>query len=112
MIHRKALIALFFLVIYIGLTPYVVPASSPKDGVYTGHDEIIDVAVTFKDAKITKITVLEHRYGAKEYDDKIQPLILEIIEKQSTKVDAVTGASLSSAALKNAVKQAIKRASE
>ena len=112
MIKKKALIALFFLLIYVGQISYVVPASKPKDGTYTGHNDIIDVAVTFKDAKIIKIQVLEHRYGAEEYDGKIKPLIHEIIEKQSTKVDAITGATISSEALKNAVNEAIKRASE
>lgn len=82
-----------------------------KDGVYEttadGHEGKIKVATTVQDGKLAKIEVLE----SMESDDIGKPameiLRTKIVEKQTLSVDAVTGATFSSNALKEAVKLAI-----
>ena len=82
------------------------------DGTYEAESSngMITVAVTIENNKIIAIEILEHLGGGKNYEDMIQPLIGNIIEKQSTQVHAITGATVSSNALKEAVNNAIKKA--
>ncbi len=85
-----------------------------KDGVYEGRSfkfpgQMI-VSVTIKGGKITGIKIIRHP-APKKHNNLMQLLIEKIIEKQSTKVDAVTTATISSNALKKAVDNAIEKAS-
>ena len=84
-----------------------------RDGVYEGSDKTLlgkaIVKVTIKDGKIVDIAVLERFcswLGAKAYRE----LPSRIVEKQTPDVDAVTGATHSSSNIKNAVKEALRKA--
>jgi len=81
------------------------------DGVYEASNSMLDVAVTIEEGKITDIEILEHRGGGQNYEEMVSSLIDTVIEEQSTQVDAVTGATVSSDALKDAINQALKEAS-
>ena len=94
------------------LTGGKVTQKTLKDGVYQGefggfYNKAV-VKVTIQNNKITHIDVLKST-GLK--GGKILPVLPErIIEQQSTKVDAVTGATHSSNVLMNAVENAIRKA--
>lgn len=82
-----------------------------KDGTYEGTVSFVKVNVTVKDNKITGIEIIEHGGGGKEYTDEVKPLVDDILTKQSTDVDAITGATASSENLKKAVRDALEKAS-
>lgn len=82
-----------------------------KDGRYISEAPMLKVAVTIKDGVISEIEILEHK-GGKGYDKMVEPLIEKILMCQSTDIDAVTGATMSSEALKKAVDDALRRARE
>ena len=77
------------------------------DGVYTASSSFVTVAVTVKDGKMTKIEIVKHGGGGEKYANMVRPLLQEMIEKQSTEVDSVTGATVSSENLKKAVEDAV-----
>ena len=82
-----------------------------QDGKYTvevvGHEGLITVSTMFVDGKITKVTVPANNetVGVGTYAVKYMPA--RIVESQSVNCDGVTGASVSSAAIKQGVAQAI-----
>ncbi len=82
------------------------------DGVYEGNfkgglNKAL-VKVTIKDKKIADVQIIEHKTGRGK---KAEPIIPKsIVEKQSTKVDAVSGATNSSHVIMNAVQKAIEKA--
>lgn len=84
-----------------------------KDGTYygtgNGYRGTIKVAVTVKDGKITDISVVQSS-DDEAFFGKAKALLTRIIEKQSTNVDTVSGATYSSAGLINAVRNALKEA--
>jgi len=84
-----------------------------KDGAYEGKafkfPGWMKVEVSIKNGKMTGIKIMK-QMAIKKYWDMLQPLIDEIIKKQSTKVDAITGATMSSNALKKAVADALYKA--
>lgn len=86
-----------------------------KDGVYKGASfkfpGKMEVDVTIKDGKLSDIKLIEHK-AMKKYTEAIKPLIERIIKKGSTQVDGVTGATISSNALKKAVEEALAKAKE
>lgn len=79
-----------------------------KDGEYLGNYEIFPVKVSVKttvlNGKITQIELLEHFNGKGAPAEKI---VDDIIEKQSLQVDAVSGATVSSVAIKKAVEDSL-----
>ena len=87
-----------------------IEAMQLADGVYEGSNSMMDVSVTIEEGQITDIKILEHRGGGKQYEEMILPMLDLMIEKQSTDVDAVTGATTSSKALKLAVEEALEKA--
>ena len=91
-------------------------AEAYTPGTYTAKatgfnpDVPVEVQVTFDAEKITDITILNHNdqpFGPQAFP-KVIP---EIIAKQSTEVDGMTGATMSSNALKAAVNDCIAQAS-
>jgi uncharacterized protein with FMN-binding domain len=83
-----------------------------KDGTFEGtargHNAPLKVKVTIKDGKIKEIIVLEHKETPGISDAAFKQVIPAMIEKQSVEVDAVAGASVTSKALMEAVKNALK----
>lgn len=79
-----------------------------KDGEYLGNYEIFPVKVSVKtwvkNGEITQIDLLEQFNGKGAPAEKI---VDDIIEKQSLQVDAVSGATVSSVAIKKAVEDSL-----
>ena len=84
-------------------------------GTYTatvqGHNALVTVEVTFSEDAITDIKTVES-YETVDVSDKAlyTKLPQEIIEHQSVNVDSITGATISSAAMKSAVLDCVKQA--
>jgi uncharacterized protein with FMN-binding domain len=91
----------------------VVENSTYKDGTYTGTGTgfggELEVKVTVKNGKITKITVVSTK-DDKQFFDKAKTLLDQIVKKQSTNIDTVSGATYSSAGLIEAVRNALSKA--
>ncbi len=85
-----------------------VDLQNTPDGIYTGSCEAVfvtaEVEVTVKDHKITAINLLKHRNGRGEMAEIIPA---KIIENQTLKVDAVTGATSSSKVIIKAIENAL-----
>jgi uncharacterized protein with FMN-binding domain len=78
------------------------------EGSYRGGPNKASVQVIIKDNNIVNIVILQHqawRGGMAE-----APIVERIIASQSTKVDAVSGATNSSRVIMNAVQNAIEKA--
>ena len=90
------------------LTIEEIDLSNVKDGEYLGNYEIFPVKVsvktTVKNGEITQIELLEHFNGRGPPAEKITDYI---IEKQSLQIDAVSGATVSSIAIKKAVEDSL-----
>lgn len=95
------------------------------EGAFKGMNDDIKVEVTLKDKSIESIEVVEHSETPgiggelKDIDGNIKEVGLkipvvdipkEIVEKQSLKVDNITGATASSVAVKKAVEKALEEA--
>ena len=81
-----------------------------KDGVYsgtgTGYSGELSVEVTVNSGKITDIEITKTS-DDKAYLEKAMNLVDEIIDKQSTDLDAVSGATYSSDGILEAVENAL-----
>ena len=75
----------------------------------TGYRGNITVAVTIKDKQITSIEILSAS-DDEPFFGRAKGLIDQIIKKQSTKVDTISGATFSSTGIKEAVAQALEEA--
>jgi uncharacterized protein with FMN-binding domain len=78
------------------------------EGSYRGGPNSVLVQVTIKNSNIVHIKILQHlawRGGIAE-----APIVARIIASQSTRVDAVSGATNSSRVIMNAVQDAIEKA--
>lgn len=91
----------------------VTEKSGYKDGTYygtgIGFNGVVKVKVIVRGGRITDITVTESQDGT-EYIKAASALLKNIIKKQSTNVDTVSGATYSSAGLIEAVRDALKDA--
>ncbi len=83
----------------------------PADGVYEGSANgmggAVKVTVTVSGGKITVVEVGEHNETAGISDPAIEQIPAKIVEAQSADVDAVAGATVTSEAIKEAVKAAL-----
>lgn len=79
------------------------------DGVYVGETNTglvaVKVQVTVAGGKITSVEILEHKNGLGK---KAESITAAIVTANDYAVDAVSGATLSSAAIKSAVSKALK----
>ena len=86
------------------------PDHGYADGTFTGkgfgYKSTIEVAVTVKDGKIETLEIVSQDDDAK-YFSKAKALLPEVIDKQTTKVDTVTGATFSSMGILDAVDDAL-----
>ena len=78
-----------------------------KDGVYEGKHFYVTVAVTIARGKIADIKILYHGNGGKKYEYMVEPLLGDMVRKQTTEVDVVTGATWSCQNLSQAVLKAL-----
>lgn len=83
--------------------------SRVQDGTYTGYYDMLlvnaMVRATVKDGKLVKLDLLEHRYNR---NFNWEPVIKQILEKQSLEVDGVSGATYSSKSIIKATERALK----
>ncbi|MGI6249565.1 MAG: FMN-binding protein [Acutalibacteraceae bacterium] len=90
------------------LTVEEIDFSQMEDGEYLGNYEIFPVKVSVKtkiqDGKIVQIEFLEHFNGRGVLAEKI---VNRIIKKQSLQVDVISGATVSSVAIKKAVEDSL-----
>jgi urocanate reductase len=88
--------------------------TSLTDGTYTGtaagHNGKINVEVTVEEGKLNTIRVLAEDETAGIGDLAIQTLVEKMNQSQSTQVDLVSAATISSAGVINAVRNALKEA--
>lgn len=83
-------------------------ADGVYEGVHTAGPNKAVVKVRIQEEKIVEIEIVKHRAWKGKKAESIIPM--RIIERQSTKVDAVTGATNSSRVIMNAVQKAIEKA--
>ena len=90
-------------------------ADGYKDGTYTGaangYHGLVTVQVTITDGKIAAVNVLSHS-DTDSYFFKAKKLIKKIIKNQTPDVDTISGATLSSNGIINAVKKALQAAAK
>lgn len=84
--------------------------SKVEDGTYEGHSElgpvIVDVKVTVKKGKIEEIEIVNHQNGLGQSANVI---VDEMVDKNTYDVDAVSGATVSSEIIMNAVNNALQK---
>lgn len=82
-----------------------------KDGVYEGaapgYKSDIKVKVTVQDGRITAVEVVSIEDTPEVYPDAVKHIPPRVVDKQHWKVDAVSGATLSSKGIMEAVRAAI-----
>lgn len=87
-----------------------VDVSTVKDGTYSGECDAglvkVKVKVTVKDKKIDNIELIEHQCGTGKPAEKMIP---EIEKQNTTEVDCVSGATMSSKTIKAAINNALKQ---
>ena len=87
-----------------------VDISQVADGIYMGESETelvkVAVNVTVKDGKIENIDIFKHECGKGKPAERI---IESIIQKNNVEVDAVSGATVSSRVIQDAVRTALRK---
>lgn len=80
-----------------------------EDGIFEGHSELdlvkVDVKVLVKNHKLIKVELLRHECGLGHPADVI---VDKMVEQNTWDVDAVSGATVSSGVIKNAVNRALR----
>ncbi len=118
--QRKALIAAVTLIVVLAIVFAVHLLKTPpyadyKDGVYIGEAQGIrkhlKVQVALEGGYITQVEVVEHyEKGSDYYATPIIEIPAEIIRTQSPDVDAISGATLTSNGIMDAVRNALEQA--
>ena len=105
---KNAILAVLFVI----LIPAISNAGNDTyvDGVYEGECSFVKVRVAIKDGNISDVKILRHGGGGEKYADMINPLTDKVVQEQSTNIDAITGATVSSKNFKKAVDNALKKA--
>ncbi len=108
----SSLLSVMLAIVLACLMPLMALADAmPADGVYEGSANgmggAVKVTVTVSGGKITAVEVGEHNETAGISDPAIEQIPAKIVEAQSTDVDAVAGATVTSEAIKEAVKAAL-----
>lgn len=108
----KTMAALAVAALFSGSLAAATPAL--KDGTYTGtgsgRNGEITVELTVRAGKLATVNVVRHGETAGISDAALARVPAEIVAQQSTAVDAVTGATMTSEGIKAAVADAIRRA--
>lgn len=85
-----------------------IDVSKVEDGIYDGHSElgpvIVDVKVTVKKGKIIEVEIVKHQNGLGQSANVI---VNEMLDKNTYEVDAISGATVSSEVIINAVNDAL-----
>ena len=109
--NKKGISVLLTMALAMATPLYAMAEAIPANGVYEGSANgmggAVKVAVTVEDGKISGVEVLEHKETAGISDPAIEQIPQAIVEAQSTDVEAVTGATVTSDAIKEAVAAAL-----
>ena len=109
--NKKGISVLLTMALAMATPLYAMAEAIPANGVYEGSANgmggALKVAVTVEDGKISGVEVLEHKETAGISDSAIEKIPQAIVEAQSTDVEAVTGATVTSDAIKEAVAAAL-----
>ncbi len=109
--NKKGISVLLTMALAMATPLYALAEAIPANGVYEGSANgmggAVKVAVTVEDGKISGVEVLEHKETAGISDPAIEQIPQAIVEAQSTDVEAVTGATVTSEAIKEAVAAAL-----
>ena len=88
-----------------------IDVSHVPDGVYTGHSETdlvkVEVKVSVSDGMIRNIEILKHECGKGLPANEI---VKDMVRKNDVEVDSVSGATVSSEVIKDAVRNALRGA--
>ena len=83
------------------------------DGVFTGtaqgYGGPVTTQVTVENGYITAVEVVEHSGETEAYFSQAEPLTEAVVEAQTTAVDAVSGATFSSAGILNGATEALQQ---
>ncbi|MCR4788669.1 MAG: FMN-binding protein [Lachnospiraceae bacterium] len=83
--------------------------SQVADGVYNGHSETdlvkVEVTVIVSDGRIRNVEILKHECGK---GHPAEAIVKDMIKKNDVEVDAVSGATVSSEVIKDAVRNALR----
>ena len=95
------------------VTQFTAPAAY-RDGVYTGAAQgfggMINVSVTIQDGKIADLRVTSAPGETEPYFSRAKAVVSRVLSAGTPNVDAVSGATFSSAGILNAAKQALNKA--
>ena len=84
--------------------------SGIEDGIYEGHSElgpvVVDVKVIVENSKIIEVEILQHQNGLGQAANAI---VKDIVNQNTYAVDAVSGATVSSEIIMNAVNDALQK---
>lgn len=109
--NKKGISVLLTMALAMATPLYAMAEAIPANGVYEGSANgiggAVKVAVTVEDGKISDVEVLEHKETAGISDPAIEQIPQAIVDAQSTDVEAVTGATVTSEAIKEAVAAAL-----
>ncbi len=120
-------VAVFAIIVFIGVLAYKswsaklvkeaseledvsVDISQVSDGTYEGHSElgpvIVDVKVTVGNGKMTEVVILNHQNG---FGKSANVIVEAMVDQNTYEVDAISGATVSSEIIKNAVNDALQK---
>lgn len=93
-----------------GLEDVSIDISQVTDGTYEGHSEmgpvIVDVKVTVQDGVIMDVEIMKHQNGLGQSANVI---VKDMVDKNTYDVDVVSGATVSSEIIINAVNNALQK---
>lgn len=88
----------------------IIDCNDVKDGTYFGKEETslvsVEVNVTVKDKRIVDIALLRHDNGKGK---KAEAMIDKMIKQNTSEVEIVSGATLSSKVIRSAVRDALNK---
>ena len=110
----KKYISMILILVLVATTLVGCGGSKLNDGTYTGEaagmSPGLKVSVVVADGKISSVDVTEHAETEGYSEPALEQIPGAIVEKNSTDVDAVSGATVTSNAIKEAVNQALEGA--
>ena len=113
-VKRMAALVLALAMSVLGISFGTAEAATMTPGTYTGTatgmDGTVTIAVTVDETAITDITIVDDNETAGVGDEALALLAVSIKDAQSLAVDSVAGATVSSAAMKSAVADALTQA--
>lgn len=110
----KKLISLSLIIVLVAATLVGCGGAKFKDGTYPGEAKgmggLVKVQVEVAEGKIANVEVVEQTETEGISDPALEQIPALIVEKNSTDIDAVAGATITSDAIKEAVNMALETA--